>query len=151
MNIDITNDTTQNDTTQNVIYNYIIRFTQNDISTSGFSGNMYSIYRNLFTKYINLLFFWQKKIDEDNVHIFAIYKYKNLYIIVDKNEIFDWNGIKNAELLNNKINNISNNFHFYNNIVDIILSINNLGLQEQVRDFLLLEEKYCQVSQSVQL
>jgi hypothetical protein len=146
MNIDITNDTTQN-----VIYNYIIRFTQNDISTSGFSGNMYSIYRNLFTKYINLLFFWQKKIDEDNVHIFAIYKYKNLYIIVDKNEIFDWNGIKNAELLNNKINNISNNFHFYNNIVDIILSINNSGLQEQVRDFLLLEEKYCQVSQSVQL
>jgi hypothetical protein len=128
--------------------NYIIKFTEKDIPITGFTGNVYSIYRNLFTKPVELVFFWQKQQSEDNIHIFAIYKYKKTYIVLNRVENLNWKGILDFNQLNQKINNIFNDLHFYNNTLDILLSTNNYELQKLIGHFILFQNNFHTFTQS---
>lgn len=138
-----------------ILKSYIIKFTEKDIPTTGFAGNVYSIYRNLFIKPVELVFFWQKQYTEDSIHIFAIYKYKNIYIVSNRFEDFNWRGILDFNYLNTKIDHIFKNLYFYNNTLDICLLANdNYELQKLIGHFVLFQDTFytfTHSSHSVQL
>jgi hypothetical protein len=131
-----------------ILQNYIIKFTEKDIPNTGFAGDIYSIYRNLFTKPVELVFFWQKQ-SENNNYIFAIYKYKNTYIVSQGFDDSTWRGIYDFNILNKKIDHIFKNLYFYNNKLDIFLSISdNYELQRLIGNFILFKDTFYTFTQS---